>query len=45
MATKWAGVREGMEREAGVGRWKFLYTGRINSKVLLYSIGNHFSIQ
>ena len=30
-----------MDWEFGVGRWKLLYIGWINNKVLLYSTENH----
>ena len=34
-------VGGGMQWEIGVSRWKLLYTGWINNKVLLYSTENY----
>ena len=41
VAAKGEGVRGGMEWEFGVSRYKLLYIGWINKKVLLYSTGNY----
>ena len=41
MVAKGGGEGGGMEREVGVSRYKLLYTGWINYKVLLYSTGNY----
>ena len=41
MVSKGEGCGEGMDWEFGVSRCKLLYTGWINSKVLLYSTGKY----
>ena len=41
MVAKGEGAKGGMAREAGVSGCKLEYIGRVNSKVLLHSAGNH----
>ena len=41
VVAKGEGAKGGMAREAGVSGCKLEYIGRVNSKVLLHSAGNH----
>ena len=41
VAAKRKGSRGGTDWEFGISRCKLLYIGWINSKILLYSTGNH----